>query len=314
MQGFENKKSKVDRQGHFLQSREWEEFQRSLGREIFCVDDILVAKLSLALGKSYLYSAGAQFPIPNPPAGGQFPNNFQNSKFQALAEQHNAVFLKLEPMTENEELSKELLNAGFRKSKKEVQPQRTIVLDLTKSEEELLSEMHGKTRYNIRLARRNSNVKCQMSNDCEEFWTLLQKTADRDKFSTYAREYYKKLLELPITRLFTAKYEGKIIAANIILFYGDTAYYLHGASDYECRSLMVPYLLHWETIKYAKDNGFTQYDFWGIDEKKWPGLTRFKKGFGGKEAEYIGSYDYVFQPFWYKLYNLRNLAITLTKN
>ena len=67
---------------------------------------------------------------------------------------------------------------------------------------------------------------------------------------------------------------------------------------------MATYILHWEIIKYAKENGFNEYDFWGIDEKKWPGVTRFKKGFGGREVEYAGSYDYVFQPFWYKLYNL----------
>ena len=65
---------------------------------------------------------------------------------------------------------------------------------------------------------------------------------------------------------------------------------------------MAPYLSQWEQIKEAKKQGFQIYDFWGIDEINWPGVTRFKNGFGGKEIEYIGAYDYVFQPWWYVVY------------
>jgi len=110
---------------------------------------------------------------------------------------------------------------------------------------------------------------------------------------------------MPNVKLFAAEYQNKIIAANIVIFHGERATYLHGASDYEYRNFMAPYLLHWEVIKYARDHGFTEYDLWGIDEKKWPGVTRFKRGFGGKEINYIGSYDYVFQPFWYAMYKVR---------
>ena len=79
---------------------------------------------------------------------------------------------------------------------------------------------------------------------------------------------------------------------------------MHGASDHDYRALMAPYLLHWEVIKYAKEHGLSEYDLWGIDEKKWSGVTRFKKGFGGREVKYTGSYDYVFMPIWYRLYRL----------
>ena len=277
---------------HFLQSKEWEGFQHSLGRDVFRIEGVLITKLPLTFGKSYFYVAGAQF-----------LNNFQNSNFQTLAKQHNAVFLKWESMNSSGTVPDE-----FRKSKKEIQPQKTIILDLSTDEDKLLSAMHEKTRYNIRLAQKKGleikNYEKVPIEVFEEFWQVLQKTSGRDKFSSHTKEYYKKLLELPSTRLFVAKHKGGMIAANIILFYGDTVYYLHGASDYEYRSLMAPYILHWEIIKYAKGNRFNEYDLWGIDEKKWPGVTRFKKGFGGREVEYAGSYDYVFQPFWYKLYNL----------
>jgi len=277
--------------GHFLQSKEWEGFQRALGREVFRADEILFIKLPLAFGKSYLYSAGVWR---------EFVREVKD-----IARRSNAVFFKCEPMVEDGGLARELLRAGFAKSKKEVQPQKTIILDLAKSEEELLAGMHEKTRYNIRVGGRHG-VKFSNLQTLEKFWELLQKTSGRDKFYTHPKEYYEKLLELPTASLFTAEYQDKTIAANIVLFHGETAYYLHGASDHEYRSLMAPHLLHWETIKYAQANGYKKYDFWGIDEQKWPGVTRFKRGFGGREINYIGSYDYVFQPFWYLAYNLRN--------
>jgi len=268
---------------HFLQSKEWEGFQKSLGREVFRVDGVLVIRLSSVFGRSYLYSAGG--------SGIKIPADFLK----------NDIFFKFEPM-----LSTGTAPVGFRKSDKEVQPQKTIILDLSKTEDELLKGMHPKTRYNIRVAEKNGvEIRNHKTQTLTEFWRILEKTAQRDKFGTHLREYYEKLFELPIAQLFTAEYQDKVIAVNIILFYGDTAYYLHGASDYEYRNRMAPYLLHWEIIRYAKENSFSEYDFWGIDEKKWPGVTRFKKGFGGKEVEYIGSYDYVFQKKWYGAYKLR---------
>ena len=67
---------------------------------------------------------------------------------------------------------------------------------------------------------------------------------------------------------------------------------------------MAPYLLQWQQILEAKKRGCAEYDFWGINEKKWPGVTRFKKGFSGKEVGYPGAFDLIFQPIWYSLYKI----------
>jgi lipid II:glycine glycyltransferase (peptidoglycan interpeptide bridge formation enzyme) len=300
---------------HFLQSKEWEAFQISLGRKVWRVDGMLLVELPRALGKIYFY------------CGGCLKFNFK--QLGDLARKRNAVFLKFEPMAEDKVLAQELLKAGFVKSKKEIQPQRTIVLDLTQSEEELLNKMHRKMRYNIRLAgKKDLRFKIYdfppeadpplaeraEKKVPEDFWKLLQKTSKRDNFYTHSKEYYKRLLDLLLVKLFAIEYQSKIIAANIILFHEARATYLHGASDYEYRNLMAPYLLHWETIKYAKENGFSEYDLWGIDEKKWPGVTRFKRGFGGKEIEYTGSYDYIFDSWWYMLYKIQSFLNSKLKS
>ncbi|MFH1671454.1 MAG: peptidoglycan bridge formation glycyltransferase FemA/FemB family protein, partial [Candidatus Portnoybacteria bacterium] len=139
-----------------------------------------------------------------------------------------------------------------------------------------------------------------------DFLGLLKETAKRDGFHLHPEDYYRKMLEImgEKIKLFSAGYQGKIIAGSLVCFFDDTAAYLHGASDYNTRNLMAPYLLQWQAILKAKELGLKYYDFYGIDEKKWPGVTRFKKGFGGKKVIYPGAYDVIYSPLWYWGYNL----------
>ncbi|MDF1498496.1 MAG: peptidoglycan bridge formation glycyltransferase FemA/FemB family protein [Patescibacteria group bacterium] len=107
-------------------------------------------------------------------------------------------------------------------------------------------------------------------------------------------------------KLYLAKFEEKIIASNIVLYFGDLAIYLHGASSNEQRNLMAPYLLQWQQIQDAKVAGYKKYDFWGItiagEKESWQGITKFKKGFSGVEKRYIGAYDLAIDKLVYNLY------------
>lgn len=279
----------------FLQSKAWVDFQKSLGRKVWQIDSINVIKHNLPFGKNYLYS---------PRCGGNFLSKDFLKKVREIAKKENAIFFKIEPSFAKASENKLALEKfGFRRGDN-IQPQKTLILDITKSEEELLKQMHSKTRYNIRLAKKKNIEIKKDKNKFENFWKLLQQTTKRDGFRPHPKEYYRKMLKVPGVELFVATYKKKIVAVNIVVFYKKTAIYLHGASDYKYRNLMAPHLLQWEQIREVKKQGCAEYDFWGINEKKWPGVTRFKKGFGGKEVIYLGAYDLVFQPIWYKIYKL----------
>ncbi|MBU4284709.1 peptidoglycan bridge formation glycyltransferase FemA/FemB family protein [Patescibacteria group bacterium] len=301
----------------FLQSNEWADFQKRLGRNVWQIDGINVIEHKLPMNKSYFYSprlcpsdcllrrSGCEGRV-----GGQAMPTGRQARLQSfvdrikkIAEQENAIFFKLEP---EEDIDKDLLKEfGFIKSKN-IQPLKTIILDITKSEQEILNQMHSKMRYNIGLAQKKGIILRTGNNqhDFEEFWRLTLKTGKRDGFRHYAKEYYKEILEIPGVKLFLAELNGKIIVANIVVFYKQRAIYLHGASDYKYRNLMAAPLLQWHQILEAKKAGCIEYDFWGIDEIKWPGVTRFKKCFGGKEITYPGAFDLIFQPIWYRIYKI----------
>lgn len=291
----------------FLNTTFWEEFQKSVGRKTFRFrNDVYAVKMELPFNKSFLYS-----PSPNAP---EFLDEIKKT-----AKQENAIFFKWEPMVPAEreipiikkQDTNKLQDSNFKKSNKALQPQKTVIVDLNKSEDVLMQSMHKKWRYNIRLAQRKgieiSECKNKTTEGFEQFWALLEATAEREGFATHPKEYYKELFKLEQVKLFHANFENKHPAFAVVLFHAKRATYLHGASDYKYRKYMAPHLLHAEIMRYAKEKQFSEYDLWGIDEKKWPGVTRFKRGFGGKEVEYIGSFDLPLQKLWYGLYRLKNI-------
>ncbi|MFH1326104.1 MAG: peptidoglycan bridge formation glycyltransferase FemA/FemB family protein [Candidatus Falkowbacteria bacterium] len=298
----------------FLQSGNWEKFQQSVGNQTFRIDDVLLIKKELKFGKSYFYCPRVFIGRDEKEKDIRYLildiGDFLK-KIYELSRKENCIFLRIEPV------NKEISNIKYSISRvKDVQPSKTLILNLTQTEEQLLKNMHQKTRYNIRLAEKKG-VKIKESKNVEEFWNLMKETIERDSFRSYSKDYYEKMLNVAkltgspryarddmSVKLYIAEYEGKVLTAGIFVFYNDTATYLHGASTHEYKNVMAPYLLHWEIIKLAKKEGYKFYDFYGINEQKWPGVTRFKKGFRGEEINYLGTFDVEFSRIWYTVYKL----------
>ncbi len=322
-QNYLNEFASEQEPGEFLQSWQWGEFQERLGYKVIRlgveVDGQLAAattliKKNLFFGRNYFYS----------PRGPVIKFKVQSEKFKVLnflfkeirkvAKKERVVFWRLEPNFTIQDFSQKMGQIQFKIQKTiAVQPPKTLILDLDKSEDELLAAMHQKTRYNIRLAKRKGVVVRESRKDeFEKFWLLLKQTEARDGFRLHPKKYYQEMLaatEQPIKeknklylKLFLAEYQKEIIAGGIFTFFSQTVTYLHGASANQYRNVMAPHLLQWHLISLAKELGYRHYDFFGINEVKWPGVTRFKKGFGGRVVEYPGTFDLIFQPAWYNFY------------
>ncbi len=252
----------------------------------------------LAPGFTYAYS----------PRGPVVSSGVDAEEYQSILEKIAAFLKKKGFIFWRLEGSREL-PAGFSHiPSRPIQPEHTLALDLGVPEEDLLSAMHQKTRYNIRLAEKKGVVieTGSSEDDFADFWRLITITKDRDSFSIHDREHYHRLFSADpnFICLLLARYEGRTIAAGIFCFYGYRVSYLHGASSDEDRNVMAPFLLQWQAIRLAKERGYRLYDFYGIDEKRWPGVTRFKRGFGGFEFDYPGTAEYALRPVYYRLFRL----------
>jgi lipid II:glycine glycyltransferase (peptidoglycan interpeptide bridge formation enzyme) len=236
------------------------------------------------------------------------------------------LFLRVEPVWHSHELHIENNDFGEKdfgfKKVSDVQPRATVILDLTHPEERLLSAMHEKTRYNIRLALKKGLETSLIGREgLADFWNLLKTTAGRDGFATHPKSHYEALLvnfgaeplvqgELAV-RLVEVRWQGKLLASNMLAFSNGVVTYLHGASSNEHRELMPTYFLHWRTIQQAQGLNFKFYDLWGVapsdgSKSSWQGITRFKLGWGGKRVEYSGTFDFPYKNTTYYLYRLVN--------
>lgn len=277
--------TKFQAEPSFLQSLLWSELQarnhyagEKIGQSFFL-------RKPLFLRKHYLYGS-----------------RIKAEDLNFIQKNSGAVFVRFEPNSSVWE------GKGIKTIP--IQPAKTIILDLQKSTDELLAAMHQKTRYNIRLAEKKG-VKIICDNTrINDFLSLMKETTNRDNFFAHSDAYYRNLASFnpDFIKLFLAEYEGQIIAAGLFCFCQSTAVYMHGASSNEFRNVMAPYLLQWTVIKEAQAAGLKYYDFYGIDSQKWPGVTRFKEGFGGEEVNYAGTFDLVLQPFWYSIYRLMRMA------
>jgi len=217
-----------------------------------------------------------------------------------------------------------LINAGFKTAAAQVQPPDSVIIDLSVSCEDILASMKPKWRYNISLAEKKGVVvKACTSRELEIFYSLLKETAQRDGIAVHGFNYYKTLFDICENRekkdlsvkLYTASHEGETLAAIVVLFRGNEATYLYGASSNNKRNLMAPYALQWKAIKDAKNSGCEKYDLFGIppdDNPNHPmaGLYRFKTGFGGQIIHRPGSWDYAYKGL---IYNLFRIAERLRK-
>ncbi len=324
MDGLEKFLKENSRDGGFLQSEIWENFQKSLNKKTFSF--FRKEKIRCLAIKHELPLAGGYFFVPRGPI-----MKILNFKFEILnecineliknAEKDRIGWIRLELQRfEDLELVKKNLSGklSVKKSRKDHQPPQTLMLDLDRSEEELLSQMKPKTRYNIRVCQKNQVeiIEDRSKKYFEALIKLIQETAERNKVQFHSRGYYAKMMAAASDdnlKLYSAVFDGQIIGSILVSFYGEIATYLHGASSDAYRNKMAVYGLQWQAIKDAKQNGCRKYDFGGLSEitekhpelrEKWAGITRFKRGFAPQEklTEFPGCWDIILNKNKYRLY------------
>ncbi|MFO8060432.1 MAG: peptidoglycan bridge formation glycyltransferase FemA/FemB family protein [Bacillota bacterium] len=238
----------------------------------------------------------------------------------AYARKSGAILWKVDPSWSSDlPGGRTLTESGFRHVDtgddfEGIQPRFVMQLPLEgRTADEILADMHHKTRYNIRLSkRRGVEVRPGESvADVDAFYDILKVTASRNEFGIRDRSYFHHLWETVIEpgrgRLFLAHYRDRLLAGTVALIGSGSVWYLYGASSNEHREVMPNYGLQWAMIRWAMRRGCGLYDFRGVSGDLSPdnplyGLYRFKQGFGAELVELVGEYDLVFRPILYRLW------------
>lgn len=321
---------------HPLQAYEWGEFRKKTGikviRRAFVENKNILASFQQTIHKvpKLHYNIGY---LPK----GFLPTEELLGDLYTIGKQNNCIFVQLEPnvTAADGKTAMDLLvrNSKFviRNSHRPLFTKYTFQLDLTKSEEELLKNMHPKTRYNIRVAQKHGVQIVEDNSDeaFKEYWKLTEETTKRQKFFAHTKNYHETMWEtLKQTsvkdtlnnenelkaHLFLAKYippeqkEAVTLAAWILFSFHDTLYYPYGASSTLYKNVMASNLMMWEAILFGKKLGMKKFDMWGSlgedpdTTDPWYGFHRLKQGYGPKLVEFVGSYDLIINPYLYQLY------------
>jgi len=316
----------------FLQSWNWGEFSQNMGEKIWRLGIFDETELiAVALVEKKVTKRGTFLLIPhgpvtinsNPPTGGQ---NYKSQildtltkRLKDIAVEEKTSFIRINPIWERNPENDGFFK-DFRLAPLQMHPESSWKLDITLPEENLLAEMRKTTRYLIKRAQKNQDIRIDQSRnlvDVEKFSRFHDQVSQRQRFVPFSLEYLQKEFRAFApddgVRLFFGYHNNEVVAGSFVIFWSGIGFYHHAISLPRYAKFSIPYLLQWEAIKEAKRRDCHLYDFWGfVDPQKqprhpWAGPTLFKMGFGGQADEYVKTRDLVLSPKYWFTYLLEKL-------
>jgi len=239
-------------------------------------------------------------------------------EIKRTAKNNKCVFARIRPQLRNTKENLELLKSlGLKISPMHLAAEHTVIIDLKKSEDELLKNMRRQTRYEVRRSEKLGLVveKSNTEEIFKEFHRVQAETARRQNFFPPSlndllaeRQAFLELgdsIEIYAAKtgkntIFKDKTydEGLPIAYGLVFAHGEEAEYFEAASTDLNHTLPGAYALQWQVIKDLKKQGIKRYNLWGIappnsPNHRYAGVTTFKTGFGGEVVEFVPAHDLI---------------------
>jgi len=306
--------------GHLLQSWRWGKFKRQFGWD---VERIAVPSSGGAALAQVLFRKKAGMSIGYIPRGPVWspedPKTIDRlwTRVDEVARQRRTLTIIVEPDRPLPEPS--AWGVGLIPGPEPIQPARTVKVELLE-DQSLIDQMHSKTRYNVRLAKRRgvtTRIEAQSDDSISQFYEMLRDTASRNDFAIHAADYYREFLRAfaDDACLSFAVIEGRPVAGAIAAVFGDEAIYMYGASSSQERAHGAAFLLQHDMMRWARSRGARRYDLWGIPEydpdssvsesgdrlatstgNDRRGLYEFKTRFGGQIVRSPAPLERVYHP------------------
>ena len=192
-----------------------------------------------------------------------------------------------------------LLSKGFKLSKSPFLPSKTIHLDLTQPEGEIVRKFSKDCRYSLRKGERLIIKEYSSPKEICIFHNAWKNSVNFNRYVPSLESLLNLKKSFPTNQsIFLASHNisGNIIGGAIFTRSShDFAYYWYGFTNNEGRTSLSQYPLLYSGILWGKRQRCKLFDFEGIYDqrfpnKSWLGFTHFKKSFGGTEILYPGCY------------------------
>lgn len=313
-------------EANFLQSPSYKKMNEILGEKVLEFD---FGNNGYALGVVRDAKRGRYLEIPCGPLV-----DFRNKKlvrelFEKIREEavkERCVFVRVRPQLINSDENLAVLaGLGLKKAPMHLAAEHTVIIDLTKSEEELLAAMRRQTRYEVRRAEK-LGITVSRDNSEEifrEFHKIQVETAKRQGFVPPSLEVLLAEREAFGDEIWIYKAEisqngdevgskqapkvlpkKEVVAYGLIIADGLEGDYYEAASTELNRKLPGAYAIIWQVMRDLKKDGYRRFNLWGIApagqaNHRYAGVTTFKTGFGGETVEYVPAHDMVISRVGY---------------
>lgn len=394
-----NEFSKNNEEGLFFQSSYWGELKKSTGwipHIVGIKDGYNIKGATLLLAKKipvfhkYIFYAPRGFLLNYNDK--EFLSDF-TKKITKYVKKNHGIFIKINPNIpyqqrdidgnivedgfNNQHIVDSLIKLGYKHNGftitygTDLEPRWWSVLDIkNKTEEEILKNMRGTTRWGINNSYKHGLKLIQIDKSrIPEFKKLMEHTSERRGFIDRPLSYYEKMydsfgdnIKIMLVELNPKEYlentvnqkeeiilkmkdledsesaKGKrmykelsnqslsfdkritelkelvdnnngniVIAGGLFMIFGKQVVSLFGASYREYMKYNGQYFLNNEMIKFAIENNYEKYNFFGItgefnEESEMYGLFDFKRGFGAEVVELIGEFNLVTDKFFNIIY------------
>ncbi|OIO20251.1 MAG: hypothetical protein CO029_04885 [Candidatus Magasanikbacteria bacterium CG_4_9_14_0_2_um_filter_41_10] len=301
----------------FVQSYKYGEFYRELGETYWIVG---VYQSDVLVGGSLVLTVHAKrgnfFYLPYGPILDYTDITMVAEFFSYLsrgAKKEHMDFIRVSPLLSDTEEGRAVLEKqGFRPAPMHVLAENSWLLDLSQTEEQLLSHMKKNHRNLIKRCEREGVV-VEANTDSQTLdilHTMLDETEKRHNFTRFSRSYinseFDQFAEESEALVYISTLpNGTHDAVAIIMFYGNMAVYRHSASKNIDKKLPTSYLIQWRVIQEAKKRGMRWYNFWGVEpigagpSHPFSGIGHFKRGFGGFQEDLLHCQDLpITKKYW----------------
>ena len=174
----------------------------------------------------------------------------------------------------------------------------TLMIDLTRPDEQLRAEMDARWRNRLGAAEKSGLILVNDEVNPEQVqWLLKEEQAERAKKSfhglpvAFVERYIQAGTDIKQTALVLhAEHKHKRIAAMLFLIHGSVATYHIGWSDQAGRETNAHKLILWRAFDILRARGITTLDMGGVNTHDLPGISRFKLGMGGTVITFAGMF------------------------